>query len=177
MRRSWLWFFGILFLLALVALVLPIVYNLRLQLTPEQLARAEALWREKGTPNYDLDYSEQKDRNPERDEIWVKVRGGKAVALSWNGQLLRLDDVAGLVLGPTTRSLPPVDLSGQTVEGMFDQIETQLKQDATSTGRRNYATASFDSRDGHPVRYVHRVAGTSKRLEWQIKLTPVRTKR
>ncbi len=170
MHRSWLWFYGILVFLAITGLSIPIVYNLRLQLTPEQLARARALWQEKGTRNYDLNYSQRRDRENEADEVWVKVRGGKVVEMMVNGDPVRFDDVAGLVLGPATRSLPPRDLSSQTVDGLFDQIEATLKRDQESPGRRNYATASFDTRDGHPVRYVHRVAGTGQRLEWQIKL-------
>ncbi len=126
---------------------------------------------QKGTPNYDLHYSERKDREPISDEVWVKVRGGRVVQMVENGEVLRFDDVAGLVFGPVTKCLPRLDLSSQTVEGMFDAIEKRLKEDLASTGRRNYATASFDSRDGHPVRYVHRIAGTNQRLEWQIKLT------
>jgi hypothetical protein len=173
MQRSWLWFFGTVLVLAAAAIIIPIVYNLRLQLTPEQLGHARALWRERGTPNYDLDYSERRDRDPEPDEIWVKVRGGKVVAMAINGERVRFDDVSGLVLGPVTRNLPYRDLSPYTVDGLLDQIEARLKQDESSPGRRNYATASFDSRDGHPVRYVHRNMTTKKRLEWQIKLTRV----
>ena len=171
MKRSSLWFFGILLVLALAGIVIPIVYNLRQQLTPEQLARVQALWRENGTGDYELRYSARHDREPEPDQVWVKVRDGKVVQASYNGEMLCFDDLAGLALGPATRSLALHDLSSLTVNGMLAQIEATLKEDETSTSRRNYATASFDSRDGHPVRYVHRVAGTSKRLEWQIMLT------
>src|SRR4051812_39848036 len=102
MRRSWLWFYGILLVLALAGIVIPIVYNLRQQLTAEQLARARALWREKGTPDYALRYSARHDREPEPDEIRVKVRGGKVVQVVYNGAVLHFDDLAGLVLGPAT---------------------------------------------------------------------------
>jgi hypothetical protein len=172
MRRSWLWFFIPLGVLAVIALVIPIVYNLRLQLTPEQLAAAQQRWRDHGTPDYDLQYTARIGRDP-ADEYWVKVRGGKVVALACNGQMLRFDDLAGLGLGLTARMLRPEDFSSQTVAGFFRQIEARLQEDARSTGRRNFARADFDVRDGHPTHYVHRVAGTSRRLEWQIKLTRV----
>lgn len=174
MRRRWLWFFVPLTVLALFGLIAPIVYNLGLQLKPEQLAAAQQRWREHGTPDYDLLYTARFDREQEADEYWVKVRGGKAVAVVCNGQVLRFDDLAGLTLGLSARMLPPEDLSSQTVEGFFRQIGAFLQQDAAATGRRNYATASFHVLDGHPIRYVHRVAGTSQRLEWQIKLTRVK---
>ena len=89
----------------------------------------------------------------------------------YNGEVCASTMSPGWSWARPRASLPVRDLSSQTMEGLFDQIEAALKQDAVSPGRRNYATAWFDSRDGHPVRYVHRVAGTSKRLEWQIKLT------
>jgi len=170
MQRSWLWFFSILVLLAICAIVIPIVYNLGLQLTPEQLAQAQALWREKGTQDYDLSYSERTDQEADADEFQVKVRGGKVVAMTYNGQVVRFDDLAGLVLGPATRSLQPRDLSAYTVQGLLDRIEARLKKDAESPGRRNYSTLWFDSRDGHPVRYVRRDVTTKKRLEWHIKM-------
>jgi hypothetical protein len=66
--------------------------------------------------------------------------------------------------------MPAGSIPVQTVEEMFDHIERQLREDRAAPGRRNYATASFDSRDGHPIHYVHRAAGTKKRLEWQIRL-------
>jgi len=49
-RGSWLWFFLILLILASVAITIPIVYNLRLQLKPEQLEQARERWQRRGTP-------------------------------------------------------------------------------------------------------------------------------
>jgi len=60
--------------------------------------------------------------------------------------VLRFDDAAGLGLGLIVRTFPERDFSGQTVEGLFDQIEKRLQEDAESAGRRNYATASFTLR-------------------------------
>jgi hypothetical protein len=168
-----LWFFVPLVVLGAVGVVIPIVYNLGLQLKPEQLVGARERWREHGTQDYDLDYMARYDQLPEPDEIGIRVRGGKVVRVIMNTEVLRFDDAAGLALGLAVRTLPPRDFSGQTVEGMFDQIEKRMREDAASAGRRNYATASFDLRDGHPIRYVHRVSGTKLREEWQIKLTRV----
>lgn len=171
--RTWLWFFIPLAILASVAIVIPIVYNLGLQLTSEELVKARQRWRDHGTANYDLYYTAKIDTDPEADEYWIKVRDGKVVLIVANGEVLRFDDAAGLALGLVVRTLPPVSAAGHTVEEMFDHIERQMQADAEKPGRRNYATASFDSRDGHPVRYVHRTAGTKKRLEWQIRLQRV----
>ena len=52
--RRWVPFFLVLVALGAVAVVVPIVYNLRLQLRPEQLEQARQRWREQGPPDYDL---------------------------------------------------------------------------------------------------------------------------
>jgi hypothetical protein len=69
---------------------------------------------------------------------------------------------------------PAEDLSRFTIEGLFDEIENNLRRDAESPGKRNFATADFLMKeDGHPTRYVHRVAGTKQRVEWTVRLTRV----
>jgi Family of unknown function (DUF6174) len=172
-RGSWLWFFIPLLVLGTIGVIIPIVYNLGLQLDPGQLAQARERWRQKGTENYDLEYMARYDGAPEADEVGVTVRGGKVVRVIKNGEVLRFDDVAGLALGLAVRSLPDEDLSSQTVEGFFDQIEMWLREDAVAKGTTNYATATFDKKDGHPIRFVHRVARRKDRVEYQIKLTRI----
>jgi hypothetical protein len=65
--------------------------------------------------------------------------------------------------------LPQRELTGYTVEGLFQTIDKNLKKNAESGGR-NFATAAFDSKDGHPIRYIYRVKRTPERLEWNVKL-------
>jgi Family of unknown function (DUF6174) len=170
-RESWLWFFVPLLALTAAGIVIPIVYNLRLQLKPEQLAQARERWRQSGTQDYDLDYSARYDAEPEADEVFVKVRGGKVVRVVKNDQMLCFGDTAGLALGLTVLALPSADLSSQTVEGFFDQMESWMRHDAETIGHRNYATATFHATDGHPIRFVHRDSRTKERLEYQLKLT------
>jgi hypothetical protein len=163
-------FFLVLIVLGTVAVVVPIVYNLRQQLTPEQVAAARARWQANGTRDYVLEYQVRVDSDPRPDEYRVKVRDGKPISAICNGQPMLLDDGAGLLLGPGVKMLPAEDCLQQTVDGMFDEIERRLHQGTRADGKRNYATASFDSRDGHPHRFIYRVAGTKERLEWIIKL-------
>jgi len=172
-QGRWWWFFLPLIALASAGVVIPIVYNLRLQLNAEQLTRAVEKWLLNGTPNYDLQYIAKYDHMPEADEVWIRVRDDKVVQAIVNGEVLRYDNGSGLALGLIVRTLPERDFSSLTVEGLFDKIKSQLLADSAATGRRNYATATFDVRDGHPIRYVHRVAGTKVREEFQIKLTRV----
>ena len=76
--------------------------------------------------------------------------------------------LAGAV-GPTVTGISKErptehELSGYKVEGMFRTIGDNLK-------KKEYATATFDARDGHPTHYVFRKQRSSERLEWDIRLT------
>jgi hypothetical protein len=172
--NRWVFYFLVLGAMGVAAVVAPIVYNLSLQLQPEAVARARMLWEEHGPRDYDLELLQRRDQEENADEYFIKVRGGRVTSVIGKTEgVLVVDETALLALGPGIRALPPPEkMPPCTVEEMFDRIEEGLQHDAASAGKRNYATASFDSRDGHPHRYVHRVAGTKQRLEWVIKLTP-----
>jgi|SRR6516164_8600249 hypothetical protein len=158
-RRSWLWFFGLVMVLGVVAVVAPLVHNLRMQLTPAQLAEAEERWRLNGPADYDLDFIERLNDDAAGDRLLIRVRAGKVVAV--------LRD--GVPLSP--KELPAPERQLYTVPGLFQQMAERLEEDRTS-GKRNYATAYFDSKTGFPVRYVHRERGSHRRLEWNVKLAP-----
>jgi hypothetical protein len=172
-RRS-IWFFGLLAVLGAVAVTLPIIYNLREQLLPEQVAEARRRWEEHGTRDYDLSYQVRYDREQQVDEYKIKVRGGKVVSVVRNNEVRMFEDAAALVLGLPCLALehPDENFQQHTVENFFKSIEAILHEDSTAA-KRNYATASFDAVDGHPLHFVHRVAGTGRRLEWTIKLERV----
>src|SRR5437764_1172920 len=77
--RSWIGFFVVLGLLAVVGVALPILYNLNQQLDARDLARAEERWREAGPADYDLTFMIRYDREELAERHVVLVRGGKAV--------------------------------------------------------------------------------------------------
>jgi hypothetical protein len=175
--RRWVWFFSLLAALAVAAVVIPIVYNLRQQLRPEQLAEARERWRQNGTSDYDLAFEVKYDTDPRADEHIVQVRDGKVVSWVVNGEKLVHAPDGTLPLqraeaSPGSEALLEM-WKRPDVEGLFNMMRKWLEEDAASGSRRNFATANFDSRDGHPLRYVHRVAGTRQRQEWNIKLTRV----
>lgn len=153
--RTWVWFFVFLAAMCTAAVTLPIVYNLSLQLRPEDLAAAHARWKASGPRDYDLQYQEKITQNGEQGESeWdVQVRDGKVTAVTCNGD-----------------SLPASDYPNLTVEGQFAEIEKGLQLDLAAGSRKNYATAAFDLGDGHPTHYVRRVRGTGDRLEWNVNL-------
>lgn len=146
-NRLWILFFLVLALLGVIAVVVPIVYNLSQLLRPEQLAEARRHWAEARPTDYDL-WMDQRTTNAagdvEEKRFVAHVRGGKATS---------------------------ADDGWPMVEDLFDHIANDLSADAARTDRRNYATATFAA-DGHPTRYVHRIAGSKERTEWLIRLEP-----
>ena len=153
--RAWVWFFVFLAAMATAAVTMPIVYNLSLQLRPEDLAAARAHWRASGPRDYDLQYQEKITQNGEQsDTEWnVRVRDGRVTAVTCDGE-----------------ALPATEYANLTVEGQFAEIERGLELDLAAGARKNYATAAFDLGDGHPTHYVRRVRGTGDRLEWNVNL-------
>jgi hypothetical protein len=171
--RTWVWFFLVLAVLGAIAVVVPIVYNLGLQLTPDQLAQARGRWRAAGPADYDLDYQQKLTARGETEVTVysVQVRNRRVTAVFCNGELTLLGGSAEAVLGLWPRLLPGPQ-GALDVDGMFDRMEGAVRDDAGSP-RRPYVTATFDKHDGHPTRYVHRVRATGERLEWTIKLVLV----
>jgi hypothetical protein len=170
--RRWLAFFGVLAVLGLVALIIPIVYNLSIQLRPAQVAQARERWRREAPADYDLDVlvlTSHGGDEVQKDRYVVGVRGGRTVFVGSNDALLYADPSLAVLTGPALLALPPEDPSRYGVEGLFAQMEEAMRHDVHSGGR-NYVTANFDPRDGHPIRYIHRVRGTGEREEWLVRL-------
>jgi hypothetical protein len=170
--RRWIGFFIILALLAGVAIVVPLVYNLSIQLRPEQLAEARQRWQEQAPDDYDLEYlirTMHLDQEEERVYL-VQVRGGRVVLVVCNRDVVYLDPSLALAAGLGVLALSSENPTRYGVPALFDAIEATLHQDE-STGRRNFATAQFDPKDGHPFHYVHRIRGAKERVEWNIKMT------
>lgn len=170
--RRWIGFFIVLAILAGFAISIPLVYNLSIQLRPEQLAEARRLWQDHATPNYDLEYLVRTTNDGQQEERahLVQVRGGRVVLVVDNGELVYLDPSLAGIAGLAVPALSLEDPRRYGVPALFDEIEAALHQDEMA-GRLNFATAQFDPRDGHPFRYVHRVRATKERVEWNIKMT------
>jgi hypothetical protein len=175
--RRWIWFFLVLALLAAGAIVVPIVYNLSIQLRPEQLADARKRWRENGPADYDLSYLVKRTEHdhtpqPEDQEYFVQVRAGRVVLVVQDGEVVYLDRWLSIAAGLAVLALPDEDAPDYGVPALFDQIEVLLPRDA-SLRRLLFVTAQFDPKDGHPYHFVIRVRGTVERSEWNIKLTRI----
>jgi hypothetical protein len=176
-KRSWLWFFLVLVAAGLCAVLAPLVYNLRQQLQPETLDSARARWQENGPRDYDLFWQVRQNEEPRADEYQVTVRDGQVWVVHVNNEVWVAKELAiplGGAVGATVAAsaserLPQRELTGYTVEGLFRSIEEDLRKNAESGGR-NFSTATFDTRDGHPIRYIYRVKRSPERVEWNVKL-------
>jgi hypothetical protein len=159
--RTSVWFFLALLLLGAIAIITPIIANLRQQLTREQLAEARTLWEKNGPSSYDLRYLERTDGDEKGDTYEIKVRAGEPVSLTVNDKRYGIDKMS------------PKQRHNYTVPGLFDQIEAHLAEEQDGR-RRNFATAHFSTETGFPTHYVRRVRGSRSRLEWLVKLVPVK---
>ncbi len=151
--RTWIWYFVILTVLAIVAVAILIRYNQGQQLTRQQLDQARALWRQKGPGDYDLDYTKAAAAT---ERYRVQVRHGKVVSALRDGQPME------------ERLYVFYDMPG-----LFDALDGFLREDAHPGSPRTYMVATFDARDGHLIKLVRRVMGTDQRLEINVLLIPV----
>lgn len=168
-RRSWGWvaFFVVLGVMSVVAVILPIWYNLGQQLRREQLDEARLLWREHGPSDYDLTFNVYVSRERLPSRHVVRVRHGKVVLATCEGEPVEMSPelaaAVGLPLGGAGTS------KAFTVPRLFDHIEQLLDEQEESEGK-NFLVAVFDPREGWPRRFVWRVRGTDQREEWNLKL-------
>src|SRR5947209_5877351 len=120
-NHRWIWYFAVIFVMALVATVALIVFNLQQQLRPEQLAAARRMWKEKGPSAYTLSYTTRRNDEPDPDHYAVKVRGGKVVEAAFNGQ-------------PESPQL----FHYRGMEGLFDIIERFMRIDSEAGNPKTY---------------------------------------
>ncbi len=168
MRRPWGWvvFFVVLTGLSVIAVVLPILYNLGQQLRQEGLDEARLRWREKGPADYDLTFNVYVDRDRLPLRHVVIVRGGRVVFSACEGEPVEMsaeaNAVMGLPLGGVGRS------RAFTVPNLFEHLQRLL--DEEQVDRRNFLVAVFDPATGWPRRFIRRLRGTNTREEWNLKL-------
>ncbi len=154
--RRWIWFFAVVGLLAVAGITINLVYNIRQQLTPEQLRQARERWEETGPRSYNLRYLVRKpDTEPEQYE--AEVRNGRVVAARLNGRLLE------------------VRLWGHhDMRGRYADIQRFLEEDAKPGKPRVFAKAQFDAKTGQLLHYVRAVSATRERVQIDVQeLTPI----
>jgi len=165
-KYRWVWYFLVLGLLTAGGILVNTWYNLRQQLTLEQLEAARQLWFKNGPRHYRLEYTIKTEVNPDPSGVAperysVEVRDGKIMAVFGPDNK---------VLGPD--KLEPCDHEFDSMDSLFAAIEKQLRADADPARPRAFVKATFDGRDGHIMHYVHSVMRTRERLEVKVELTP-----
>jgi hypothetical protein len=162
-NRNWIWFFVVVIVLAVAGIAINWSYNLRQQLTMEQLDGALAMWNEKGPADYDLTIekiisSAATEGEPDRATLVVKVRRGKPLAGTLDGRPIEQAD----------RILPEYDMPG-----WFEFIREFLQRDTAPHAPRTFRRAVFDPQTGALKQFVRRVSGTRERQELKFNVTPV----
>lgn len=176
--RRWIVFFVVLGVLSAIAIIAPLLYNLSIQLRPEQLADARRRWQEKGPPDYDLECLVKREQGgvaAAEQQYLVKVRAGRVVLLIDQGEVVYVDPALAAVAGVAMLGLSSENPRDYGVPALFGEIETAMRQRTTGE-RRDYLKADFDPSDGHPTHYIYRVPRTKDRVEWFVKFTRVNAK-
>jgi hypothetical protein len=173
--RRWIGFFVVLAVLAVVAVVVPLLYNQRIQLRPEQLAEARQRWRANAPADYNMEFLSQNRRGGQEERLHYRtiVRTGRVVAVADldRGEVVYLAPSLALVAGTAASALSSDDPLRYDMPALFDEIEAALRQNATAE-RRTYIKADFD-KDGYLSHYVHYDPHTKDRIEWFVKLSSV----
>jgi hypothetical protein len=153
----WIWYFVVLGVLTVSACTILVWYNLRQQLKLEDLVAARAQWLQRRPANYDLTYTK---RGSASGTFFVKVRNGTIVSVTLDGREVTQND----------KPLDPSRYPRYDMTALMDDIETFLEEDGEPGRPRTYTVATFDPTDGHLIRYVRRVMGSSERIEINVQL-------
>jgi hypothetical protein len=151
--KNWIWFFVVLGTLAVAAVAINGVYNLRQQLTQEELKRARQLWEKNGPHDYVMEYTKTLPTGTET--LVVKVKDGVPFS------------VEGNVFIDKERRDNLYDYYG--MDALFEQIGTFLKEDARPDSPRAFNRAMFDPNDGHIIDYLRSVSATGQRVHIEVK--------
>ena len=176
-NRLWMVFFLLLAAMGAFAVIVPLVTTCASSSSRNNWRKQRERWKQNGPLDYDLLWQEKRNEDPRPDQYLAVVRDGRVWLVQINSDVLMAQELATPLAGAAgtpvaalaTERPPQHDLTGYTVEGLFHTIDDNLKKN-TESGGRNFATASFDPKDGHPLRYIYRVKRTPERLEWNVKL-------
>lgn len=144
-NSTWIWYFSLLAILSLAASATLVIFNIKQQLTKEKFEQAKRFWQQHGPEDYDMVFT-KKFGEATKEEFVVRVRKKKVVEATRDGQ-------------PMEERLYP------SMTSLFAWMEGFLDRDAQPNMPRSYARATFDSIDGHLMRYVRSVSETHEKVE------------
>jgi hypothetical protein len=155
-KHAWVWFFVILAVLALAAIVILIRYNLSQQLTPERLEKAWKLWEEKRPPNYVLTYTKEGSTT---GTVVVVVRDGKVKSVVLPEKKIKNGREETVKVKVREDQYDRHDMSG-----LFQDLKGFLaikKKEGTNV----FLRASFDPDDGHIREYTYSNSRGRQRIQ------------
>ena len=160
-NRNWIWLFVVLFTLAALAVGINLTYNLRQQLTLEQITKAKATWERFGLEDYDLivhkDVTVAGSEHGINDVLKVQVRKRMVTEFQFNGKLHE-----------DRRLWSQYDMAG-----WFEWIERNAEMDAQPKAPQAFCVGFFDLDDGHIIKYIRSVRATGDHQELKIELKKV----
>jgi hypothetical protein len=146
--RGWIWFYLILGVLAIAAVAVLWVYNVKQQLTPEQLAAARKLWEAKRPRNYDLTWTKEGSAS---GTFVVIVRGGEVQSVTMKQDVVEKGEAK-----TRTTPLPERLYRRHDMEGLFEDLQGFLKiKEEPKNRNRIFLHATFDPEDGHLEGYIY----------------------
>ncbi len=158
-RRSpgWIWFFVVLFLLAGGATAILWIYNLRQQLTPEELAAARQLWKKNRPRNYRLTYT--KEGNIAGTFV-VTVRNGEVKSVVMKQEVTENGSTKTVTIPLEKRFYKSSDM-----DGLFNDLKRFLELKRDPEAGRPFLTAKFDPDDGHINGFIYSNSKTGQRIK------------
>lgn len=165
-RKNWGWigYFAFLLIASVGVAGFMIWFNLNIQLKPEDLEAAQALWKEKGPKNYDMIFRKKLGISAQEDVFAVKVRNGKVESVRMNGEPLK----------PSEDQKPDEDPRiYYSMDALFQFLVVFMERDQRNKEGKVYCVGNFDAKNGAIQRYIRYDMKTKDRVEMNITLTPL----
>jgi len=155
--RSWIWFFVVLILLAGAATATLWIYNLRQQLTPEELASARKLWKKNRPNNYRLTYTKEGNTT---GTFVVTVGNGEVKSV-----VMKQEVTENGQMKTVTTPLERRFYQSSDMDGLFKDLERFLEMKKDPNTGRTFLTAKFDPEDGHITGFIYSNSKTGQRIK------------
>jgi hypothetical protein len=157
---KWVWVFLVLGLLGAAAISISWVYNVRQQLTLEELNHNRDLWQKEQPRDYVMEFTKVVGEGNQRSEesFITTVRDGRVRSVV-RRQVTKT--------GPYEKALDPDQYGSYTMDALFDAIDRLMQVDSEK-GHSRVHRAIFDAQNGRLVYYLHGGGAGEPRLEISV---------
>jgi hypothetical protein len=133
---GWIVYFALLIIASIGVAVGMIYFNRMIQLTPEQVTEARALWKEKAPRDYKLLFIKRINDDPKPITFAITVKDSKVIHARKDGIAIESD-------------------GAPSMDGMFGEVERLLQVDREPGAKKVYTIARFDGKTGALLHFVH----------------------